>query len=177
MRYISNIKNLALCSVDGTVLYQFYHGVLDLGVGVTITPNFSGANSVKMFDFSTYFGATADTDIKKAGQGFLFWEAPILTHTDALTAVPPTYYRVLLGPATYHSVTYSTGDRFVTISGTTAWTGAGLVCIDVPQEYYIPDEVQFRKESFKKLNLIKGTEAAWSEDTWGAPAVDPGQNL
>lgn len=170
MRYISYAKNLALTTVNGTVKYQFRNGVLDLGAGVVINPDLSGAASSKLFDFSATFGDTS-TDLARAGQGYLFWEAPTFTNSTALSN--SKHYKVILGTITYNNATYTVGDRFFCVSGTTAFTGTGTVALDVPQEYFVPDEMNFRKESFKKIHLIKGDEASWSEGIWGAPAEDP----
>lgn len=170
MRYISYAQNLALITVDGTVKYKFRNGVLDLGAGVVIDPDLSGVASSKLFDFSSTFGDTS-TSLARAGQGYLFWEAPIFTNSTALSN--NKHYKVITGSIVYNNATYTVGDRFFCVSGTTAFTGSGSVALDVPQEYYIPNEVSFRKESFKKIHLIKGDEASWSDGIWGAAAENP----
>lgn len=171
MRYISYAKNLALITVDGTVKYQFRNGVLDLGSGAEIVPDLSGTNpSSKLFDFSGTFGDTS-SDLAKAGQGYIFWQSPVITSSTALSN--NKHYRVVNGSIVYNNQTYTVGERFFCVSGTTAFTGTGSVCFDVPQEYYTPDEMSFRKESFKKIHLIKGDEASWSDGIWGASAENP----
>jgi hypothetical protein len=171
MRYISFAENLALITVDGTVKYQFRNGTLDLGSGNEIVPDLSGTNaSSKLFDFSGTFGDTS-SDLARAGQGYLFWQSPIITSATALSN--SKHYKVVNGSIVYSNQTYTAGERFYCISGTTSFTGSGTVCFDVPQEYYVPKEVNTRKESFKKIHLAKGDEATWNEGIFGAPAENP----
>ncbi len=173
MRYVSHIKNLALLTVDGTVKYQFRMGVLDLGAGNTINPDAAGANNSKLHNFATYFGSAADTAAKQAGETFLYWQSPIIAAGGAIVA--GNYYKVLNKAITYNGQSLEVGSRFLCVTGVLVHSGAGSVCLDVPAEYYTPDEMQFRKESFKKLNLIKGSEAGFSNDIYGVAAATPGQ--
>lgn len=176
MRYISYIKSLALKTLDGTTKYQFRNGVLDLGSGNTINPDAAGPNNSKLHNYASYFGSGASTAAKQAGETYLYWESPLIAVGGTLTV--GTWYKVLNKPATYNGVQYPVGSRFLCVTGVTVHSGTGSsVCVDVPAEYYIPDEVNTRKESFKKLNLIKGSEAVFNEDIYGAAAVTPGTTL
>lgn len=180
MRYISHNRNLALVTVDGTVKYLFRNGVLDLGSGNEIQPDLSGVATSKLFDFSgTPWNADDTSDLTKCGLGWMFWESEIEAASSITIDATPAgqAYKVTTGPVVYNSTTYQTGERFLSVTGQTTCSGAGYVCPDIPPEYYVPDEVQFRKENFKVKHLAKGNETAWSEDTYGAPAQEPGVDL
>jgi hypothetical protein len=94
MRYRSIAAALHLVATAGNVLYQFRNHILDLGSGVTITPNLAGTDPAEVMQ--TLY-PTAGTDAGKVGQGQIFIEAPFIT--DGGSLADANYYTLDAGSA------------------------------------------------------------------------------
>jgi len=165
MRYVSAAKGLVLITKDGTHKYTFKNGVLDLGSGVAIVPDLAGADTSALQN--PY--PTAGSDLGKVGKDVLFWESPELLAATAI--VVGNYYRVIRGTIVHSGVTYKAGGPGARFKATaTAFTGTGVIGLDVPAIFYKEEDDNDRKEHFKINNLVHGDESTWDDSTFTGTA-------
>lgn len=89
----------------------------------------------------------------------MFFEAPTLTGTTAVSGNAGVWYLVLTGTVTYDSVVYSAGQKFETDGSATSTTGSGTFRLCIPPEL----ERSCRNDDavagiFAYKNLYKGNE-------------------
>lgn len=122
MRYISPVNDLTLFAQDGTTLYKFKNGVLDLGAGVEIdTAVKDPVGGTLQRVYATDIAGLTTSLIEMCGQGALatynyrmFYVADPLTDiTFDTVAVHGHCYEVAVGSVTIGTKTYVVGEHFV----------------------------------------------------------------
>ena len=93
------------------------------------------------------------------GYAGTYFEAPELVNT--ATLVVGAWYEVLRGTATYKGTTYSRGEKFKVVSGTTSFTGSGTIALSLYP--LVNPYTDMTAEHFKIKNLMNGDE---STDYW-----------
>lgn len=76
----------------------------------------------------TDYSGSALTEPLEGYKG-LFFEAPELDNS--ATLIEGALYEVLSAPVIYDGTTYSAGERFTVVAGTTSFTGAGTVALSI----------------------------------------------
>lgn len=167
MRYISRYKNFGLLNASNEYKYQFQDGVLIVG---SLTTNVGGGNAIDTTGLQELPSLAGETGLAKYGLNTLFWEAPELSvaNTNA-TLVAGKQYVVIRGEITFAGKTYKAGTRiYVTSANAGAFTGTGVVSLDVPEEFYKPEHHDQRALHFVINNLERGDEAEYIDSDYDA---------
>lgn len=169
MRYISRYRSYAILDENNNVARQsgqelrFIRGVLVVG---SLTSNSGAGNAIDPTDLLVLDGLEGGSGLAKNGLNTVFWEAPVRSVANSnATLVAGNWYYVISGTITFAGTTYKVGERFKAGSSA-AFTGSGEVSLDVPEQYYKPEEANFRKEAAAINNYERATDTTYDPATW-----------